>query len=97
MLNIILICLAIILAIYLLFGFIMYGVGMAKQKYDDNKKKEYLGLSIDGLEFKTLDDNPKSKIIIFILSLLIGGFYVIFNYDEIDFSLFKFKYGFSIW
>jgi len=95
---IILIYLGIILGIYLLFGFIMYGTALAEQRYNDNKEKKYLGLSKEGLKFKADTDDSKEKIKAFFIIISLGGIYLLCciivweNPEVMDF-----KYGFSIW
>jgi len=95
---IILICLAIILAIYLLVGFICYGFCIGDEKYQDNKTKKYLGLSKEGLKFKADTDNTKYKLLGLFVCTLFGCFYLIVSYikdEKLDMP--PTNHGFSIW
>jgi len=90
----------IILGLHFLFGFILYGVGLAQLKRENDKELLSLGLSKEALEFKPcLDHNdPIFKIFTFFVCLLFGTFYALKSIivDVFPFKLDDFK-RFKLW
>jgi len=98
MVKIIFIIIGIILGLNFLFGFIIYGFGLAELKYENDKELLNLGLSREALEFKPESKDPIFKIITFFICLFFSGYVVFTEYIgenlNIKFSNFK---GFSLW
>lgn len=88
----------VLILLYLLIGFLIYGFLLAEARHDNEEELLKLGLSTEALNFKPESKNAKTKIEALIYCLIFGGYLYIDDYlQNGNFDLPDFSYGFKIW